>query len=398
SARAGAGAPMPAGGSGAATRASPASVPTLLEVTSLSRHFALGGFGAKHRLHAVDDVGFTIGHKEIVALVGESGSGKSTVARLLALVYPPTSGEIRFSGTAVSSLRGRRNKRAYRGRVPMVFQDPYSSMNGTYRVSHGIMRAIALHRPELPRASRHGEAVRVMEAVGLSPGEVMLTKFPYELSGGQRQRVGIAQALALRPELILADEPVSMLDVSIRAGLLNLMAELREREGVSFLYITHDLASARYIADRVLVMYAGHLVEMGPVEQVLAAPQHPYTKLLLSAAPDPRAPLDLSGAADAGEPPKVVNPRPGCRFRPRCPVAVTECATVTPVLGEVATGQLAACHVALAVARGDARNSEGARTTEEGSNSEQGSNSKEGSSSQNGRAGLGGREAAASPT
>jgi peptide/nickel transport system ATP-binding protein len=184
-------------------------------------------------LHAVDDVSFTIGRREIVALVGESGSGKSTVARLLTLIYQPDSGEIRFEGKPVSALSGRPDRLAYRGHVPMVFQDPYSSINPAYRVSHGIMRAIELHRSDIAPAGRGAEALRVMEAVGLRPAEVMLSKYPYELSGGQRQRVGFAQALALRPRLIVADEPVSMLDVSIRVGVLNLMADLRAREDVS---------------------------------------------------------------------------------------------------------------------------------------------------------------------
>jgi peptide/nickel transport system ATP-binding protein len=323
----------------------------LLDVVGLTKHFNLGGFWHKKKLHAVDDLSFMIAPREIVALVGESGSGKSTIARLLAMVYEPTAGEVCFDGKSLSALRGRGERRAYRGHVPMVFQDPYSSMNATYRVSHGIMRAITLHRPDIDRSSRRAEALRVMDAVGLKPAEAMLSKYPYELSGGQRQRVGFAQALALRPKLILADEPVSMLDVSIRVGILNLMAELRAREGVSILYITHDLASARYVADRVIVMYAGHVVEVGPTEQLLAAPRHPYTKLLLSAAPDPRAPLDDSGASDPGEPPKVVDPSPGCRFEPRCPYAIEECRSVTPGLGEVAPSQFAACHVALLEAR-----------------------------------------------
>jgi peptide/nickel transport system ATP-binding protein len=302
-------------------------------------------------LHAVDDVSFTIARQEIVALVGESGSGKSTIARLLAMIYKPTSGDILFEGKPITAARRRKDKLAYRGDVSMVFQDPYSSINPAYRVSHGIMRAMVLHRPDLDAAGRRAEALRVMNAVGLTPAAAMLSKYPYELSGGQRQRIGFAQALALRPKLILADEPVSMLDVSIRVGVLNLMAQLREREGVSFLYITHDLASARYVADRVLVMYGGHVVETGPTEQLLAAPRHPYTKLLLSAVPDPRAPLDHSGTSDAGEPPKVVNPKAGCRFEPRCPYAIDQCKTVTPQLGEVAPMQFAACHVALAEGR-----------------------------------------------
>jgi peptide/nickel transport system permease protein len=325
--------------------------PPLLEVDDVSRHFNLRGFWSKKTLHAVDDISFAIGRREIVALVGESGSGKSTVARLLTLVYAPNSGEIRFEGKPVSALRGRRDRLAYRGYVPMVFQDPYASINPAYRVSHGIMRAIELHRPDIRSSGRRAEAIRVMDAVGLHPAETMLSKYPYELSGGQRQRVGFAQALALRPKLIVADEPVSMLDVSIRVGLLNLMAELRTREDVSILYITHDLASARYVADRLIVMYAGHIVETGPVEQVMAAPRHPYTQLLLSAVPDPRSRRDDTGAADAAEPPKVVDPAPGCRFEPRCPFAIEECRHVTPHLGEVAPSQFAACHVALMEAR-----------------------------------------------
>ncbi|HEY6309394.1 MAG TPA: dipeptide ABC transporter ATP-binding protein [Streptosporangiaceae bacterium] len=323
----------------------------LLEVDDVSRQFSLRGFWSKKTLHAVDDISFAIGRREIVALVGESGSGKSTVARLLTLVYAPNSGEIRFEGKPISALRGRSDRLAYRGYVPMVFQDPYASINPAYRVSHGIMRAIELHRPDIRRSARRAEAIRVMDAVGLNPAETMLSKYPYELSGGQRQRVGFAQALALRPKLIVADEPVSMLDVSIRVGLLNLMAELRTREDVSILYITHDLASARYVADRLIVMYAGHIVEVGPVEQVMAAPRHPYTQLLLSAVPDPRAARDDSGPADAAEPPKVVDPAPGCRFEPRCPFAIDECRHITPQLGEVAPSQFAACHVALMEAR-----------------------------------------------
>ena len=327
----------------------------LLEVSGLTRTFRMRGFWSEKLLHAVDDVSFTIGRREIVALVGESGSGKSTIAQLLASVYRPSSGVIRFNGQPVNDIKGRKAKLAYRGEVPMVFQDPYSAINSSYRVSHGIMRAIKLHRPDLDASTRRSEAVRVMEAVGLEPAEDMLQKYPYELSGGQRQRIGFAQALVLRPKLILADEPVSMLDVSIRVGVLNLMADLRRREGVSILYITHDLASARYIADRIIVMYAGHVVEVGPTEQLLTDPRHPYTKLLLSAVPDPRTPLDEFATVDAGEPPKVVDPKPGCRFQPRCPYAIEECKTVTPQLGEVAPDQLAACHVALADVRRTSR-------------------------------------------
>src|SRR5262245_7651518 len=240
---------------------------------------------SKQVLHAVDDFNITINEREIVALVGESGSGKSTIARLLARVYPPTSGEIHYRGRQLRTLRSRRDLLAYRGEVAMVLQDPFSAFNPVFRVSHGVSRALALHRPELSREERRHEAERVFESVGLSAR--MLQRFPYEMSGGERQRVGFAQALGVQPKLILADEPVSMLDVSIRAGVLNMMAGLRDQEDVSILYITHDLASARYVADRIVVIYAGHMVEAGPAESVLAEPKHPYTQLLLSAVADP---------------------------------------------------------------------------------------------------------------
>ena len=282
-----------------------------------------------------------------MALVGESGSGKSTIARLLAQVYRPTSGDIVYDGTPLAQLRGREQSMRYRGDVPMVFQDPFSSLNPAYRVSHGILRGLRLHRPDVAPSQRPAEVERVLDLVGLTPAADVVDRYPHELSGGQRQRIGFGQALAYRPTLILADEPVSMLDVSIRIGLLNLMAALRRNEGVSFLYITHDIASARYLSDRLLVMYAGHMVESGPTEQVLARPKHPYTQLLLSAVPDPRAPLAV-GSEDKGEPPRVINPGEGCRFRWRCPFAIDVCHEVTPRLRPLAPDQTAACHVATA--------------------------------------------------
>jgi peptide/nickel transport system ATP-binding protein len=315
----------------------------LLRAADLTRHFRLGGMlASKQVLHAVDDFDLTIQEREIVALVGESGSGKSTVARLLARVYPPTKGEIFYRGRPLRSLRSRKDMLWYRGEVAMVFQDPFSAFHPVFRISHGILRNLVLHRPELNRAQRQQEAERVCESVGLSPK--MLSRFAYEMSGGERQRIGFAQALAVRPKLILADEPVSMLDVSIRVGVLNMMAGLRDQEGVSILYITHDLASARYVADRIIVMYAGHLVETGPTETVLSAPKHPYTKLLLAAVADPREEgAELS--ADTGEPPRVINPSEGCRFRWRCPVAIEKCAQVTPRPRPIGPVQVA-CHVA----------------------------------------------------
>jgi peptide/nickel transport system ATP-binding protein len=331
----------------------------LLKADRLTKHFKIGGVGDRRTLHAVDDVTFSIGAREIVALAGESGSGKSTIARLLARIYKPTAGEIYYfggdsgithpgqqgyEGKPLSRLRSRRDRLRYSGQVPMVFQDPFASMNPVFRVSHGVMRSLKLHRRELSASERRDEAARVFEVVGL--GAEMLQRFPYELSGGQRQRVGFAQALVTRPKLILADEPVSMLDVSIRIGLLNLMAKLRDSEGVSILYITHDIASARYVADRLIVLYAGHIAESGPIEDVLASPKHPYTQLLLSAVPDPRAPLGVAAETGQGEPPRVIDPAPGCRFRWRCPLAIDTCSSVTPALAELAPRHQVACHVA----------------------------------------------------
>jgi peptide/nickel transport system ATP-binding protein len=320
----------------------------LIEARRLTKHFRVGGMFARKTLHAVDSADFVIRRKEIVALVGESGSGKSTIARLLARVYKPTSGDIVYQGRSLAGMRTRRQSMGYRGDVPMVFQDPFSSLNPTYRVSHGIMRGLKLHRPDLDPAERRAEAERVVDAVGLTPAADILDRYPHELSGGQRQRIGFAQALAYRPKLILADEPVSMLDVSIRIGLLNVMAKLRAEEDVSFLYITHDIASARYVSDRLMVMYAGHIVESGQTEDVLANPKHPYTQLLLSAVPDPRAPLAVDSSSDRGEPPRVIDPGEGCRFRWRCPFAIDTCSVVTPTLRLLGTEHTAACHVAQA--------------------------------------------------
>ena len=320
---------------------------TLLRAVDLTKHFRLGGMFSKQVLHAVDDLSISVAEREIVALVGESGSGKSTVARLLARIYKPTRGEIYYRGRSLHSLRSRKDLLWYRGEVVIVLQDPFSAFHPVFPISHGVMRNLALHRPELSGAERRQEAVRVCETVGLGPK--MLDRYPYEMSGGERQRIGFAQALAVRPKLILADEPVSMLDVSIRVGVLNMMAGLRDREGVSLLYITHDLASARYVADRIVVMYAGHMVEEGPTETVLSNPRHPYTQLLLSAAAEPSE-KEAEIAADTGEPPRVINPSEGCRFRWRCPYAIEKCEQVTPRPTPIGATQVA-CHVAVAEAK-----------------------------------------------
>ena len=312
----------------------------VLKVDKLSRFFRVGGFRSAGTLHATDEVSFEVAPGEIVALVGESGSGKSTIARVLAGLYPPTSGTITFEG----EVQGKRTSRKVRGRMPMVFQDPFGSINPVLRVGHSLHRSLKLHRPELDQAGRDAEAVALVERVGLLPGAEVLRRYPHELSGGQRQRVGFAQALASRPSLILADEPVSMLDVSIRIGLLNVMKGLRDQEHVSLLYITHDLASARYVADRMIVLYAGRIVEEGTTEEVIAHPEHPYTRLLMATAPDPRLPLSHdTDVEDLGEPPKVINPGPGCRFAPRCPLAMDQCRISTPALVSLSATKRVAC-------------------------------------------------------
>lgn len=322
----------------------PAEAAPLLSTVELTKHFRLGPPWARRTLHAVDAVSMEIQEGSIVALVGESGSGKSTIVRLLDLLYRPSGGEIYFEGRPTSAIRRRGDQLAYRRKVRMVFQDPFSVTNPAYRISHGLLRSARLHRPDLDATGRRNIVEEVLDQVGLTPGREIIDRFPYELSGGQRQRLGFAEALVSRPRLILADEPVSMLDVSIRIGLLNLMATLRDEQGVSILYVTHDIASAWYLADVVYVMYAGHLVEFGAADAVLRAPVHPYTQLLVSAVPDPRIPLSLS-EEDAGEPPRVIDPSEGCRFRWRCPYAEARCAVKTPPLEDLGEEKVA-CFVA----------------------------------------------------
>jgi peptide/nickel transport system ATP-binding protein len=295
-------------------------------------------------VHAVEDVSFALRPGTITALVGESGSGKTTVARLLARLYDPTAGAVLFEGSDVSHVRRRRDVLRYRSQVQIIFQDPFGSLNPVKTIRHHVERPLRIHRI-VPAAQVEERAYELLRTVGLVPPEEIAAKYPHELSGGQRQRVAIARALAVEPKIVLADEPTSMLDVSIRIGILNLMVRLKEERGIAFLYVTHDLASARYVADEILVMYAGQIVERGPMEQVLADPLHPYTRLLLAAVPDP-AKRDAEriemrkGLASA-----AVDPPEGCRFVSRCPLAIDVCSRVTPPLVEARPGQAARCHV-----------------------------------------------------
>jgi peptide/nickel transport system ATP-binding protein len=258
----------------------------LVQVRNLSKDYHLGTFPFRSTVHAVNDVSFDINHGEIVALVGESGSGKSTIARILARLEQPTRGQLIIDGQDIFATERRRASMKYRSKVQMVFQDPFGSLNPAHRIEHFLTRPLQLHgENDSPKALKL-KLSELMATVGL--GEQMLDRYPHQLSGGQRQRVAIARALAVEPEIILADEPTSMLDVSVRIGILNLMRKLRDERGVSMLYITHDLASARYIADTTMVMCAGDLVEGGESIELMTAPHHPYTQLLLSAVPDAR--------------------------------------------------------------------------------------------------------------
>ncbi|HEY2542454.1 MAG TPA: ABC transporter ATP-binding protein [Gaiellaceae bacterium] len=309
-----------------------------LEVRDLSKNFAVGGALRRSQVHAVDDVSFSLQPGTITALVGESGSGKSTVARLLARLYDPTSGSVLFDGGDVARVRRRKDVLRYRSQVQLIFQDPFGSLNPVKTVRHHIERPLRIHRV-VPPAQVEGRVHELLSTVGLVPPEEVAAKYPHELSGGQRQRVSIARALAVEPKVVLADEPTSMLDVSIRIGILNLMLKLKDEHDIAFLYVTHDLASARYIADDILVMYAGQIVERGPVEQVLADPLHPYTRLLLAAVHGERID-ERRGSASA-----AVDPAEGCRFVSRCPLAVPVCSVMTPPLVEARPGQSARCHV-----------------------------------------------------
>ena len=316
-----------------------------LEVRSLTKRFPLGGSVRRSYVYAVDDVSFELRPGTITALVGESGSGKSTVARLLAHLYEPSDGAVFFEGNDVSHVRRRKDVLRYRSQVQIIFQDPFGSLNPVKTVRHHVERPLRIHRV-VPSRQVEERVHELLRTVGLVPPEDIAAKYPHELSGGQRQRVSIARALAVEPKVVLADEPISMLDVSIRIGILNLMTKLKDERGIAFLYVTHDLASARYIADDILVMYAGQIVEHGPIEEVLAAPLHPYTRLLLEAVPDPATNTesqqielgrgDVSAAVDPGE---------GCRFRTRCPLAIDVCSRTTPQLVEARPQHAARCHV-----------------------------------------------------
>ncbi|MBP2324296.1 peptide/nickel transport system ATP-binding protein [Kibdelosporangium banguiense] len=329
-----------------------ATTEVVLEADGLTKHFPVRKRGREvlsrvtRMVQAVDDVSLTLRRGRVTALVGESGSGKSTVARLLAQLYPRTAGEVKLHGKPVTATSGKRF-RAYSRQVQMIFQDPFASLNPVHTVRYHLTRALKIHnRAGASKEDLENALTGLLARVQLTPPERYIDKFPHELSGGQRQRVAIARALGADPEVLLADEPVSMLDVSIRLGVLNLLRDLKERLHLAILYITHDIASARYFADETMVMYAGRVVEGGDSETVTQQPAHPYTQLLIDSAPDPD---QIAGYRTSekdrgsGEPPSLINPPSGCRFHPRCPHVMERCKTDLPPRFDISDGHFAAC-------------------------------------------------------
>jgi len=318
--------------------------PTLLEVAHLTKHYPVRGgvFGrGRGEVHAVDDVSFAIRQGETLGLVGESGCGKSTIGKTVLRLVEPTAGTIAWRGQHIHGLHGRA-MRPYRRELQAVFQDPYASLNPRMRAADIVAEPI--RNFEKVSAAEMGErVVSLFEKVGLRPDQ--MPRYPYEFSGGQRQRLGIARALAPRPKLIVCDEPVSALDVSVQAQVINLLGDLQREFGLSYLFVAHDLAVVEHISHRVAVMYLGRIVELAPTRAVFAHPQHPYTEALLSAVPVPDPTVQRKRIILAGDVPSPIDLPSGCRFHTRCPYAFDRCRVEEPALKEVLPGHFAACHL-----------------------------------------------------
>jgi peptide/nickel transport system ATP-binding protein len=324
----------------------------LLELRALGKSYPKRGLLVKGATRILRDVDLQLFQGETVALVGESGSGKSTILKLIARLLPPTSGKIFWRGQDLLELEPRKASLSFRGEVQMIFQDPFASLNPFHTVGYTLRRPLLRHRIADRGADADALAEVLLEDVGLRPGREFLPKNPSQLSGGQRQRVAIARALAARPSLILADEPVSMLDVSLRIGILNLLDDLRQSRNISYLFVTHDLASARYLADRIVVLYAGEVVEEGPAEAVLASPSHPYTRLLLESVPSAQRLPEPHGAETREERQSTASHSGSdlCSFRPRCRFAEEICHAERPRLMQIggrngSHAHRARCHV-----------------------------------------------------
>jgi oligopeptide/dipeptide ABC transporter ATP-binding protein len=316
---------------------------TILELTHLRKLFPVrsGLFSSPVFVHALDGVSLTLNKGDVLAVVGESGCGKSTLALTLMNLEKPTSGTAIFKSQDVTKPKGKEVKQLRR-QVQMIFQDPYESLDPSMTIQQLVEEPLHIHHIG-SKAEKRQKVKDTLEDVGLSPADSYMHRYPHELSGGQRQRVVIASALVLEPELLIADEPVSMLDVSIRADILNLLSNLQKQKGISFIFITHDLSTAASFADRIAVMYLGRIVEIGTTKAVLQNPQHPYTKALLSVAPVPNPRLRKQRQLLEGDPPNPINIPKGCRFAPRCPVVINQCKDVDPQLEDVTSDHQVAC-------------------------------------------------------
>lgn len=315
----------------------------ILSIKNLVKDFAIGQSVKGSHMRALNDVSFDLRKGEALAIVGESGSGKSTSARILTRIYDKTAGKVEFKGQPLDKYIQEYGELEYARQVQMIFQDPFSSLNPVHTIYHHIARPLMIHN----RAEKHAIpklVYELLEMVGLSPVKETAEKYPYELSGGQRQRVAIARAIAVSPEVILADEPISMLDVSVRLGILNLMSDLKDKYGISFMYITHDIATARYFAEKTAVMYLGHMVEWGNSDSVTQSPKHPYSQLLLSAVPEVgnagKRELSMKkGAIPLWKPSSV-----GCPFTSRCQKVSEKCTKSMPQPTKVGDEHYARCH------------------------------------------------------
>ncbi|MGC9221803.1 MAG: ABC transporter ATP-binding protein [Solirubrobacteraceae bacterium] len=319
--------------------------PLVLEARSLSKDFRLSRGWHRDTLSAVRGVSLGLYQSAVVALVGESGSGKSTVARMLAGQERPTAGAIVLDGEPAEPWR-HGQFRSYKSSVQMIFQDPFASLNPVHKVRYALARPVRLHQHPADQATVEAELERLVQRVRLTPPQQFLDRYPHELSGGQRQRVAIARALAAQPRVLLADEPVSMLDVSIRLEVLDLLDQLRAQFELAVLYVTHDIASARYFADDTLVMYAGEVVERGPSEDLTQRPAHPYTQLLVASAPDPEKlgkAIKTETAAVVRRAGSALSTTVGCRFAPRCPLAADRCRVQSPPIFAINAQRAAAC-------------------------------------------------------
>jgi oligopeptide/dipeptide ABC transporter ATP-binding protein len=320
----------------------------LLEVRNLVKHFPVGGglFGGPGAtVRAVDDVSFSVQRGETVGLVGESGCGKTTTGRCILQLDSPTSGQIIFEGVDLATLPAKQ-LRVLRRRIQVIFQDPYSSLNPRMTIGQILAEPLKVHRIIPEKAARTARVGELLVQVGLLPQHA--DRYPHQLSGGQRQRVGIARALATEPSLIICDEPVSALDVSIQAQIINLLEELQSRLGLTYLFIAHDLSVVRHISDRVVVMYLGKIAEVADRTALYESPVHPYTRALLSAVPipDPKLEANREHTVLRGEVPSPLNPPAGCVFHPRCPIAEPRCSAEIPLLREIRPEHRGACHLA----------------------------------------------------